>query len=72
MHHKEVVADAAKKAKALGKSGGAAVIPAFRVPWVVRPLVDTNGHFVDISDSRHPLHLGPGRLNYGWSADDYA
>ena len=64
--HKDAAGVATKKAKALGRNGGAAIVPAYRIPWVPRPIFDLNGHCVDPSDSRHPMFVGRGRLNYGW------
>ena len=72
LQHSKVVAEASKKAKAIGKHNGAALVPAFRIPWVTQPLIDVNGHFVGMEDKRHPLYIGPGKLNFGWSVEDYA
>ena len=64
--HKVQAGICAKHARTLGKCSGAAVLPAYRIPWASRLIIDLHGHRVDPTDSRHPSFVGLGRLNYGW------
>ena len=47
------------------RKAGAAVMPAFRRPWVPWKFIDLNGASVRLSDKRYPCRTAG--VQYGWN-----
>ena len=46
------------------RKAGAAIMPAYRRPWVPWQFIDLDGALVGLSDKRHPCRSA--RVQFGW------